>query len=172
MKKLFAGILALALMMGMGTLPAMAESAGLGDKTIDVKAQYNDEITSPKVYSLDITWGAMEFTYNKAGSNVWNPNTHEYEMKTTDSWTAAGNSVTVTNHSNDVVGAFFSYASDPAYSGVTGRFDEDFIELQSAVDTTVANAPSGTAALTLSGSLPEGTTLTRVGTITVGLMNE
>lgn len=172
MKKLFTGILTLSLVMGMGTFPALAETAGLGERDIDVKAQYNDEITNPKIYSLDITWGAMEFTYNKAGSNVWNPNTHQYVTNTTDGWAANGNSVTVTNHSNDKVGAFFIYASDPAYSGVTGQFDKGFVELKSAVGTSFSEAPSGAAALTLSGSLPEGTTLTKVGAITVRLEME
>lgn len=169
MKKLFAGILALSLMMCMGTFPVMAETAGLGEKNINVQARYIDSTTNSPIYSLDLVWGGMTFTYNKAGSNVWNPDTHEYVTNTTDSWTANGNSITVKNHSNAVVGAFFSYASDPSYSGVTGRFDEDFIEFESAEGTAVANAPSGTAALTLSGTLPEGTTLTKVGTITVTL---
>lgn len=169
MKKLFAGIFVFFLMISVGALTAMAETAGLGDRDIDVKAQYNDKTTSPKIYSLDIAWGAMEFTYNKAGTNVWNPNTHEYEPKITDGWTANGNSVTVKNHSNAVVGAFFSYASDSSYSGVTGQFDNGFIEFESAEGTTVENAPSGSAALTLKGVLPEGTKLTKVGEITVRL---
>lgn len=168
MKKLLTGALALSLALGMSALPALAQE-GLEDRNIDVQARYQDGSVTPTVYSVDIAWGEMQFTYNKSGVNVWNPATHEYKLNTDDSWTASGNGITVKNHSNTGVTARLSYASDAAYQTVAGSFNRSELILPSAVGTAVENAPSGASALTLSGTLPEGTTLTKVGAITITL---
>lgn len=44
---------------------------------------------------IDVSWGAMEFTYTAA----WNPSTLAYDP---GSWTASGNTVTVTNNGTEV----------------------------------------------------------------------
>lgn len=44
---------------------------------------------------IEVSWGAMEFTYTA----VWNPSTLAYDP---GSWTASGNTVTVTNNGTEV----------------------------------------------------------------------
>lgn len=44
---------------------------------------------------IEVSWGAMEFTYTAA----WNPSTLAYDP---GSWTASGNTVTVTNNGTEV----------------------------------------------------------------------
>ena len=140
-----------------------------GNTTIDVKAVYSSAETTPDVISVDITWGAMAFTYSVGGAKDWDAEKHEYKDNTTASWTANGNTVTVTNHSNVAIKAELSFTADPAYLGITGSFGEDAtLLLATAVGTDKNAAPSDTANLTLSGTLASTvTTATTVGTITV-----
>lgn len=101
---------------------------------------------------IDVSWGAMEFTYTAA----WNPSTLEYDP---GSWTASGNTVTVTNKGTASANISFSCTSTAA--GVTAVFDQS--------GGLLAGGESSTATLTLSGvwTPAEWGTAVPVGTATV-----
>ena len=152
MKKIVALILTLALAFALATVPAFAatiESAA-GSDSHEVTATYHAGDSGNTVYKVTLTWGAMDFTYTDGD---WNPNTHSYDTSDA-SWSATGNTVTVTNHSNAAVTATLAYNAEPNYKGITGLFKENsetandgVLKLATAVGTAVENAPAQTAAL-------------------------
>ena len=79
MKKLIATALALTMALSMSTTALAAgnvDGAGVGPQDpIDVTAKYNDGVTEPAVYSVDLAWEDMTFTYNESGTRTWNPDT-------------------------------------------------------------------------------------------------
>ena len=177
MKKKLALVLTLAMVFSLAPLSAYADTiTGLGGTaSCDVKATYvagSSGGAGTKVYSVDIVWGDMAFTYTEE-AGVWNPATHETTGAGGGIWSVNntdGNKIKVTNHSNAAVTATFSYAAAPSYEGISGSFDKTTLNLATAVDTEVSNAPSDTAALTLDGALDSNTAAgTTIGTITVTL---
>ena len=166
MKKILSITLTLTMLFAM-TAMAVTVSDNNNSASADVKANYLAGDTSGTVYSVDITWGALEFTYKDKAQGTWNPNTHKYDGGSeTGTWSANGNTITVTNHSNAPVTASMSYNSD--VTGVEGAFNINTLELESAVDTSYDNAPKKTSSLTLSGVLPSTyVDLNKVGTVTV-----
>ena len=177
MKKKLALVLTLAMVFSLAPLSAYADTiTGLGGTaSCDVKATYvagSSGGAGTKVYSVDIVWGDMAFTYTEE-AGVWNPATHETTGAGGGIWSVNntdGNKIKVTNHSNAAVTATFSYAAAPSYEGISGSFDKTTLNLVSAVGTEVSNAPSDSAALTLTGALASTvTTSTKIGTITVTL---
>ena len=177
MKKKTALVLTLAMVFSLAPLSAYADTITEVDSSAshDVTATYRADSSGGaggKVYSVDITWGDMAFTYT-AEAGIWDPATH----KTTDAeggvWTVnndGGNTITVTNHSNTGVTAAFSYAADAGFDGITGTFDNASLTLESAVGTAVEAAPKATASLSLNGALGSTTAdNTKIGTITVTL---
>ena len=177
MKKKTALVLTLAMVFSLAPLSAYAETitTGGGIASHDVKATYRADSSGGAggpVYSVDITWGDMAFTYT-AEAGIWDPSTH----KTTDAeggvWKVdndGGNTITVTNHSNTGVTAAFSYAADTGFEGITGTFDNASLNLETAVGTTGEAAPKATASLSLDGALGSTTAdNTKIGTITVTL---
>ena len=175
MKKLFTLLLAVLMIATMSVTAFAAETNnGTEDTTINVNAIYSDNVTTKDVISVDVAWGAMEFTYSVGGTKTWDPAKHEYITDTSASWSANGNTVTVTNHSNVAINANLTFDVESAYQGLTGSFGEKAtISLDSAVETSYAEAPTDTATLALSGELPESVnTLTQVGTITVKISKQ
>lgn len=177
MKKKTALVLTLAMVFSLAPLSAYADTIDRvgGTATHDVTATYVDGSSGGAggaVYSVDITWGDMAFTYTEA-AGIWNPANHTYTDAEGGGWKVdkeGGNTITVTNHSNADVTAVFNYAAAEGFDGISGSFDKDSLGLKSAVGTEVANAPTGTAALTLTGALGSDTTAnTTIGTITVTL---
>ena len=177
MKKKAALVLTLAMVFSLAPLSAYADTltAVGGTASHDVTATYVDGSSGGAggtVYSVDIAWGDMAFTYT-AAAGTWDPAKHAYTGAEGGVWTVdkdGGNTITVTNHSNADVTAAFSYAAASSFEGISGSFDNASLALKSAVGTEVANAPSGTAALTLDGALGSDTTAnTTIGTITVTL---
>lgn len=160
--------IALALSMSIATFAANVNVNG-GSQDIDVKAKYDDGVSTPTVYHVDITWGAMEFTYAVNGTKTWNPKNHEYDVNTTDGWTASGNEITVTNHSNTGIKAEFTYGKEAGFDSVNGSFSNASITLPTAEGKATTDASlTGKTALTLAGTLAnDKTTLTKVGTVTV-----
>lgn len=166
MKKMIAPALALTLCLCMGTTVL---AAGLGEQDpIDVKAKYNDAATTPTVYSVDLTWDDMTFTYNASGTRTWDPDTHTYTDSTTSGWSKTTADVTATNHSNAQVTVSFQYEGK-GDTGVTGSMSKDSFTLAAGVENKPDEAASDTSTLTISGTpnssvTAEGVT---VGTITV-----
>lgn len=168
MKKIITIILALAMAATMSTV-AFAETVGAGTKDIDVSAKYAGGVTTPTVISVDVTWGDMEFTYNVGGTQDWNAENHQYTANTSAHWTAAGNEIKVTNHSNAAVKATFAFTADEAYNTVTGSFTAQELSLPTAVDkSTTDSALTKTTALTLGGTIDSSVTnFAKVGKVTV-----
>lgn len=162
-------VVALALML-MATQLVLASAEGLGNRTQDVKAKYSGGAAEPEVYSVDVTWGKMEFTYSVGGTRTWNPATHLYDENVTAGWTEDGNGITVVNHSNAEVNFAFTAQAAAGFEAITLNFDTSRAMLASAVNTTYAAAPAHTITVTPSGALTEDTTAgTVIGTITVTL---
>ena len=174
MKKVLTIILSLALL-SMASVTAFAASpitANGGSDSADVKGTYVAGGTAATVYSVDITWGSMEFTYTDASQGTWNPENHQYDGAVAANWSCAAdaNKITVKNHSNAAVNAQFSYASESGYNGINGTFSKNTLNLNSAVGTEASSAPSGSVTLSLSGALSSDTAAdTKIGTVTVTL---
>ena len=177
MKKKTALVLTLAMVFSLAPLSAYAETitTGGGTASHDVKATYRADSSGGAggpVYSVDITWGDMAFTYT-AEAGIWDPTTHKTTGAEGGVWKVdkeGGNTITVTNHSNTDVTAAFSYAADAGFTGISGSFDNALLNLPTAVGTAVEAAPKGTTSLSLDGALDSAaTTSTKIGTITVTL---
>lgn len=182
MKKIFALILTVALVLSMGTISAFAASpitTATGSDSATVKGTYSAAGGSD-VYSVDITWGNMEFTYN-AGTQVWNTTTHEWDLTGTPSWTvanAADNKIEIKSHSSKTVTATLSFAAN-SIAGLTGSFMDASTggtaipSNQFAITASAATAnatPDAIAYLQLSGgSVAVGADDVTIGTVTVTL---
>lgn len=169
MKKFITTTLALALALSMSVSAFAAETNTGGDTTINVEARYAGSSTTVDVVSVDIEWGAMQFTYSESGSRTWNPYNHSYTTSSEAGWSASGNTVTVTNHSNVDVAVGFRYEADTVTTA-TGNFDITSKTLTAGVEGKYAEADSVTAALTLTGTVPSTQTeFGKVGTVTVSI---
>ena len=135
-------------------------------ESCDILAKQVDTSTNPDVYSVDVSWGAMEFTYTKTGSMDWDKHTHQYVDNTVGTWSAKGNTILVTNHSNDTVVADFSATLD---TGFTGTFSDASVTLPSAEGTAFNAAPSKTVTFTIDDGAAKTTDFNKIGTITVSL---
>ena len=171
MKKTIAILLAVALMMSLAaTVFAAGSKIETGDGTASqvVKGTYTAKETKT-VYSVDITWSNMEFTYNEAYKGEWNPSTHKDENATAASWTGVG-TITVTNHSNTAIIAVPSYKANEAYKAAGMGFNVASLSVASAdngANGAAGTAQTGTITVTPNGSLPQGTKNAEIGTITI-----
>ena len=171
MKKLLTAALTFALALSL-CVPAFAATTVTqdgGKQDIDVNAKYVDSVDTTTVYNVDVSWGAMEFTYTVSGTKTWNADTHNYAVNISDAWTATGNEIAVTNHSNTAVKADFTYAKATGFDTVTGTFSQSSLTLPTADGKAVNDATlTKKTALTLSGTLAgDKTAPTKVGTVTV-----
>lgn len=172
MRKFVCVLLTLVLVLAMGTTAIAADSTietSPGSQDIDVSAKYVDGVSGGTKYSVDVAWGAMEFTYTVSGTKTWNPATHDYVISTSGAWTESGNTITVTNHSNTGITASFAFAPLTEYNTVAGTFSASSVQLPSAEGKALDAAElTGTTTLTLGGTLADTvTTMTKVGAITV-----
>lgn len=155
MKKFAVLLLTLALFCAM-SVPAFAATitTGSGREFKNVFGTYQAG-SATTVYSVDITWGNMKFTYVDASDGEWNPLTHTYDGATTAGWTCdeGANEITVTNHSNAAVGVTLTYSATEGYAGISGTFDKNTLNLATADGTARDEAPTATATLTLRGAL-------------------
>lgn len=180
MKKIITTVATIVMVLSMGTMTAFAgtpiESVG-GASSAEVKGSYKAGTKADTVYSVDVQWGSMEFTYTGASQGTWNPEDHTYTGKTEAAWTNAtnANKITVTNHSNAAVKATLKYDKDANFDGITGVFteangtaDDGIMDIESAVGTETTAAPTASATLGLSGELASNTTSnTKIGNVTV-----
>lgn len=173
MKKLIALFLTAMLILTVSVTAFAADSGTIGaaggSQTIDVSAKYTDSTLTSTVYSVDLVWEAMSFTYTAAGSKTWNPATHTYTNSTTGSW-SDGKTITVTNHSNAAITAGFAYSASEGFTAATGSFTASTLPLATAVDTALSAAPNASTTFSLAGTLPGTQTVSnKIGAITVTL---
>ena len=172
MKKLIATALALTMTLSLSTTALAAgnvDGAGVGSQDpIDVTAKYNAGVTEPAVYSVDLAWEDMTFTYNESGSRTWDPDTHTYTDSTTSGWDKVTAAVTATNHSNTEVTVKFDYTPQ-GNTGVNASMSKDSFKLAAGVENRPNEAATDSSILTITGTpnnsvTAEGVT---IGTITV-----
>ena len=171
MKKITTLLAAAALTCTMGTTAFAADQDGVntGSYSADVKGTYQAG-SSGAVYSVDIAWTDMSFTYTGAGEGTWDPETHQYSGGSSEgAWTASNDSITVTNHSNAAVKATASYQAETGYESTTMTFGNNEATVATAVGTEVASAPSATITVTPSGTLAQSANGGKIGTITVSI---
>lgn len=142
---------------------------GTGSYSADVKGTYQPGGSGAVVYSVDIAWTDMNFTYTGAGEGTWDPETHQYSGSSEGAWTASDESITVTNHSNAAVKATAKFEADSGYESTTMTFGNNEATVATAVGTEVASAPSATITVTPSGTLAESANGGKIGTITVSI---
>lgn len=164
-KKIIAATLALTLSMSMGNFVYAAE-----DKSADIKATYQaGKENTDTVYSVDVEWGSLEYTYSSGVTRSWDPKTLKYkETSGTSSWTCqdGADKITVTNNSNADITASLAYAKTD--SNITGTFTNSKIGLKSAEGTNVEESPSETTTLSLEGALSDTTAERQeIGKVTV-----
>lgn len=165
MKRLSIICLSILLALSLSVTAWAVTKEDLGETTIPVKAVYQENNTMENVYSVDITWGSMDFTY-QVSSGSWNPSTHSYSSSEGWVYTEDANKITIANHSNINITCTLKY--DSLSYDVSGELSKETIWLDSAEETSVDSPPTDSAILTLDGVLSSGTTANaNIGTITV-----
>ena len=151
------------------TIQSEQSGDGTGSYSAEVKGTYHPGGSGAVVYSVDIAWTDMNFTYTGAGEGTWNPETHQYSGSSEGAWTASDESITVTNHSNAAVKATAKFEADSGYESTTMTFGNNGATVVTAVGTEVASAPSATITVTPGGTLAESANGGKIGTITVSI---
>lgn len=166
-RKTAAFILTSVMLLSLATVSSFANDP-IAAYSEDVMAKYSNEVVTPAVYSIDVSWEKMEFTYTVTGTKTWDPATKEFSVDTSGSWTPDGNTVTVKNNSNRAVNARFEFTPLDAYPSISGTFTEQSAILASAAETSDETALAVSTQMTLTGELPDTiTSLTKIGMVTV-----
>ena len=166
MKKITSLLAAAALTCAMGTTAFAEDGVGTGNYNADVKGTYQAGDASATVYSVDITWEDMSFTYTAAGQGTWDPENHSYTGGSEASWSSSKN-ITVTNHSNAAVTATAKFEADSGYESTSMEFGNNGATVATAEGTQVSAAPSATITVTPGGTLADTANGGKIGTITV-----
>ena len=166
MKKITSLLAAAALTCAMGTTAFAEDGVGTGNYNADVKGTYQAGDASATVYSVDITWEDMSFTYTAAGQGTWDPENHSYTGGSEASWSSSKN-ITVTNHSNAAVTATAKFEADSGYESTSMEFGNNGATVVTAEGTQVSAAPSATITVTPGGTLADTANGGKIGTITV-----
>lgn len=171
MRKIVSLLLALMIAAGLNTVVFAEETnSGTGDRTGIVYGSYVDE-NSPitTVYSVDVDWEGMEFTYHAAINAVWDSENHEYTGAQDARWEGNG-TITVTNHSNAPITAAASYTPATGFESVSMNFSDSSLNIQSAAQNN--QAETRTITVTPGGTLPKIDSKTSIGTITVTIAGD
>lgn len=142
-----------------------------GTDTAEVKGTYNKKDTDI-VYSVDISWSDLKFTYNDAYKGEWNPKTHSYDNATEAGWDKSSGIITVTNHSNTEIKATPTYTAKEGFEDVGMTFDTKKLTVATAdngVNGNAGKAVEKTITVTPNGRLPENTSDAVIGTITINI---
>lgn len=181
MKKILCMLMVVA-MMAVTSVTAFAATieTATGSDSANVNGKYVNAVCED-VYSVDVTWGAMEFDYYE-GSQKWNTESHKWEADSEDpaGWTVNNNSNTITlaNNSSKAVNATFAFAANTEYTDLSGAFTYDNAALTSALELELPAEDIAAKRYVVTfmpdGKIPEshGTTAyAKMGTITVTLGN-
>lgn len=131
------------------------------------KFTYNSTVEIPYVKdapieSVDITWGAMDFTYQEG---QWQPSNHSYAE---GEWVANddSNTFTVANNGGSAVTAHISYVTER--TDISGKFS-DGTTVTDEMTATIESKKSKNGYLILEGRPSEEMGKQKIGTVTVTL---
>ena len=175
MKKL-STILALALVVALSASFAVSADVSaevesdkleeLGSVSKNVDFTVEKTIIDDVVYSVDVAWTDLSFTYNE-GELSWSPEDHDYTKADANAeWTDDKGSVTVTNHSNANVAVTVSFSDDNDGDDLLVEVANGSFTLESAVDKDKDAGDSKVAALTAKGT---PTASGKIGSIVVAI---
>lgn len=167
MKKMISILLALVLLMSM-SITVFAEDSNTslnaaGSADVNVIGTYVAGETGGTVFSVDIAWTGMDFTYHAASESVWDATEHKYSDAVAAYWEGQG-TITVTNHSNTAIDVTPAFTKADGIDGVGMTFSANPLKIISAADNNQEEV--GTITVDPSGSLPANTNGT-IGTIKV-----
>lgn len=173
MRKMFCALLTVTMLLAMSTTVFAERSDTIGkdsSKEIDVTAKYQSSATTPTVYSVDIKWDNMTFTYNETGTKTWNANNHSYSIENAQgAWDKTSATITVTNHSNVSVDVTVTHTITEGF-GIAGVLMEgSTATLDAGVEGNHAGADSHTATLIIIGTPNDKITSdgVKIGTVKV-----
>lgn len=168
MKKILSVVLVVLILCSFATVAFADETGvGLGSYQTDVIGTYVEgTVGNGIVYSVDIAWSEMNFTYHSEKAPVWDVETHTYSEAVPAYWEGEG-SITVTNHSNAYIKATPSYTAESGCDDARMVFDASVIYLSSAANGY--EAKTGIISVAPSGSLPENINAEKIGTISINL---
>ena len=121
-----------------------------GSKEIEVTAKYASSIDTPNVYSVDIEWSSMVFTYTQSSTKKWNAEDHSYATVSEGAWDKTSATITVTNHSNISVNVDMKYTAEEN-TGVKGTLTNNTAVLDAGEEGNYSGADSVSATLSISG---------------------
>ena len=122
-----------------------------GSASVTLEGIYEPLEEGDTVYSVTVTWGDLEYTYSEGANGTWDPSTHTYQNGTSSGWDweEESNKIAATNHSNAAVDIFLEATTKGNveggfYSQTKGGTEtaENTLHLDTAVGTTVENAPT------------------------------
>lgn len=140
-------------------------------KTVYYNAGTNRYSNNPEFITVNITWGALEYTYTDGNEGTWNPKTHSFENATEAGWAPnaeGGDKIIVTSESNVAVKVDFDYTNAGGVT-VKGTFTDGTSPITEPVpvnpgDTTPQRV---VAYLKLQGKPDENIDKTNLGTVTI-----
>lgn len=156
--------------MSMTAFAVSNETIGEGSSpSKDVKVIV-DKDSVGAVYSVDIAWDSLEFTYN-LGTGDWNPTNHSVTADGATGWDKESANIKVTNHSNVGVSINASFVdvdvqTTATLNGVTATLENNSFNLEAGKLNEYATADNDTAVVEISGT-PSTETAFTVGKITV-----
>ena len=176
MKKILSIALCLVLILSLGTTAYAADTI-TGGQSQTVTGSYQAAAEAGTVYSVDIQWGSLEFTY-EVPAQVWDTETHTYKSPddAVPQWVCedGANQVTVVNRSN--AGIDVTVTTDMGESGITATVSGEGKFTLASADATITDTVTtgqetkGSVTITLAGELSkEHTAGSAIGTVTVTL---
>lgn len=152
MRKFLALFLVVWIGMSIGISAHAAENISqIGSKEIDVTAKYISSTVTPNVYSVDIEWSSMTFTYTENCTKSWNAADHSYSTVSEGKWDKTSATITVTNHSNISVNVDMKYTAKEN-TGVKGILTNNTAVLDAGQEGNYSGADAITAMLNISGT--------------------
>ena len=145
-----------------------AVAAEVGSREIDVNARVKTETKAAAVYSLDLMWSDMTFTYTRQENLTWNAKDHSYKSRSSGKWDKTRGTITVVNHSNVEVQVTVTYIPLEG-TGITGTLRNGSRRLKAGREGDYEGADRMTATLVVGGKPNETITEeeTRIGTLKI-----
>lgn len=200
-KKIIAVVLAVGMLVGSSVVAWGADANWNGSSYTDgnsdsvtnqkpVKVDFS--VTEDTLYSVDITWGSLEYTYG--AKRVWNPGNHNYTVDISGAgWSAkepgTTDTIQVVNNSNSKIYGKYSFTADSDFktnysttdvgatfapTGTGVSLTSDKFEIETAVSKAVGDTTlQSNVKVSMSGTIGKDSTDTavQVGNVTIELSN-